>query len=72
MDISTKPLTMLLNLILKTNTFPKVLKLAKAMPVFLSGIESKCINCRLVGVLSTKTKTFEVKIHKSLFKHYKK
>ena len=57
--IFAKPLTMLFNLILKTQSFPNIWKQTKIVPVFKSGDKCDITNYRPIALLCNFSKLFE-------------
>ena len=65
--ILVEPLTYLLNLPLKTQTFPNDWKFAKICPVSKSGDNSRIENYGPVAVFSALSKVFEIVIYNKVF-----
>ena len=63
----TKPLHAILNLSLKTNSFPHKWKFAKICPVFKGGDINDIANYRPISILSNFSKVFEMCIYEKLF-----
>lgn len=68
--VISKPLTFLINLALKNNTFPTVLKRFKEIPVFYRGTNNKIDNYRPITInYQHISGIWNIIIHGSIFSH---
>lgn len=59
LDYISPPLTHIVNLTFRHGVFPNKLKIAKALPIFMSGCKSEINNYRLISILPSIRKIFE-------------
>ena len=64
-----RPLTHIINLSLKTGTFPDKLKVARVSPIFKSGAKDSFDNYRPISILPTLSRIFEKCIYTQLITH---
>ena len=67
-----KPLTLLINQVLKTGTFPDKLKIAKVIPIFKKGDQSLFENYRPISLLPAISKVLEKRIALQLSSYFEK
>ena len=65
------PLIIILNLSLRTNTFPDVWKQIEIISVFKKGATNNCKKFRSIAILSPFSKVFEIIMHKRFFNKQK-
>ena len=63
----SKPLANLIDLSFSTGLFPKILKEAKIIPVFIKGDQQNCNNYRPMSLLSNISKIIEKLVHGQLY-----
>ena len=68
LDVICDRLTHLVNESLSSGVFPKILKTAKVVPIFISGKKSSCKNYRPISILSVLSKVFERIVFERLYK----
>ena len=68
LDVICDRLTHLVNESLSSGVFPKILKTAKVVPIFISGKKSSCKNYRPISTLSVLSKVFERIVFERLYK----
>ena len=71
-DVLIKPLTLLINQIIRTCTgeFPKQLKIAKVKPLFKKGNQSSFTNYRPISLLLSISKIFEHVMTSQLMEYF--
>jgi Reverse transcriptase (RNA-dependent DNA polymerase) len=65
--VLAKPLQVIFNTALKTNTFPKLWKVSKVIPIFKSGEINDIGNYRPITLLSNFAKAFEISVYTRIF-----
>ena len=65
-----KPLTLLINQVLNTGTFPDKLKITKVIPIYKKGDPQLFENYRPISLLPTISKVLEKIIHKQLSSYF--
>lgn len=64
------PLTKLINQCIRNNTFPKVLKLSKVLPLFKKGSVNDPANYRPISIVPLFAKIFEVILKKQITNYF--
>ena len=65
-----KPLTLIINQLLKTGIFPNAFKKSKITPLFKKGDSSLVANYRPISLLPTMSKIFERMIHIQMYEYF--
>ena len=65
-----KPLTLIINQMLKTGIFPNAFKKSKITPLFKKGDSSLVANYRPISLLPTMSKIFERMIHNQMYEYF--
>ena len=65
-----KPLTLIINQMLKTGIFPNACKKSKITPLFKKGDSSLVANYRPISLLPTMSKIFEQMIHNQMYEYF--
>ena len=71
-NVLIEPLIYLFNLIIETETFPRIWKTARICPIFKSGDKSSIDNYRPVSILNNFSKLFEFIIYDQIYYQVKK
>lgn len=69
-NVITSPLTRLINLCIRNATFPKILKVAKVVPIYKKGSVNDASNFRPISVVPVFAKVFEVLMNRQLSAHF--
>ena len=67
----SKPITIIINLVLKVNTFPDVWKRTRVTPIFKNGSSSSIKNYRPISIISNFAKLFEKILYSNILSNVK-